>query len=159
MNEKLENIVKFFKTRAISANISPKIEVNYRCRYWDFNADIITEKLKEEWEKLREELNANISCIKKQEWEDYGKEKHEKLCVNIDGVIINLIGADYPNTDYVPLITKYVPTSDTERANRDIDDLIARNNILWCITHCSKDKYSALMEFIAATRRNASPNY
>jgi len=155
LSEKLKSIVSFFKTRKISAEVGPKIKVDYQT--WFSTNDDIALTLKAEWEKLRREIDANPTCIKEQKWHDYFTDgtRHEELTVDIDGVVLELEGPYYPNPNYKqpepePRI------SDEQKGNESIDNLLQRTHLIWAITHCSSLKFETFIDFVEATRKTRS---
>lgn len=142
------SIVDFFKARTVEAKIQPEITVDYK-----FYGSIpsVQTALKEEWEGLRDQIDDNPSCIVSQKWYeyDYNEDRSEELTVAIAGVTLRLRGPSYPNPNYVK--KPDIPKSETEIANERVDELI-KNNGVWAFSHCSKEKYQALIDFIRATR-------
>lgn len=152
MNDKLKNIVSFFKTRKISAEVGPEIEVDYHC-YSSANDDVKL-ALKAEWEKLRKEIDANPACIKEQEWNEYfsDRTRQETLTVDIDGVVLELKGPYYPNPNYSEPEPK-PRISDEQQGNECVDGLLKQTNLIWAITHCSSVKFETFIDFVEATRK------
>lgn len=150
MSEKLKSIVSFFRTRQISAKIRPKIQVDYE--KWDYN-DSVALALKNEWEALRKEIDANPSCIQKQEWSTWGsKMRQEKLTIEIEGVTLDLEGPHYPDPNYKSPEPEPI-MSDEQRGNEAIDSSLHQTNLIWAITHCSSLKFEAFIDFVEATRK------
>jgi hypothetical protein len=150
MSKIVRDIVQFFKTRKISAAVSPTIKVSYE--HWtSFNeTPDVEEALKKAWEGLRSQLEA--SQIKKQEWNTYREGyKQEELLVDIEGVLMELEGPYYPDPEYKPRSPEPLKTTE-QSANETLDTLLQRTDVLWAITHCSNEKFYAFINFLKATK-------
>lgn len=148
----LDNIVGFFKTRQIIARVNPEIKVSYD--RWDYEQDVAI-ALKKEWEKLKEEIDKNPSCIKVRKLNRYREGMvQEELTAEIEGVMLHLTGPYYPDSEYTPRPPEK-PKSTIERGNEAVDELVRNTTIIWAITHCSDYKFSTLLEFLRATRMGA----
>lgn len=148
-----ENVVKFFKTRQISAKVSPEIRINYDVSY---SNDDVSLALKKEWEGLRKEIGLNPSCIKKQDWKDYRTgQKQEALTVEIDGILLKLEGPYYPDSDYKKPEPQRAKTAE-EQANEGVDEFVGSGCFIWNLTHCSQFKFNSLISFLEATRASRS---
>ena len=146
-----ETIVKFFKTRLVSAKISPEIKIDYD-RY-DDNHDANL-ALKKEWEGLRKEIDLNPSSIKKQDWQNYRRGmKQEILTVEIEGVLLELEGPYYPDPDYkMPIPESQRRKTEEEIGNEGVDAIVGNYQFIQSLTHCSQFKFNTLIAFIEATR-------
>lgn len=144
---KLENIVNFFRSRLTSLKISPNISVDYNS--WD---DQIKLALKEQWEKLKEELRLHPNIIKEQKWSNGYSDgsRRENIVLDIEGVIMQLEGPYYPDPHYEhpPIIIK----TEEQKGNESIDGLITGTSMVWAITHCTELKFNTFMDFLKATR-------
>jgi hypothetical protein len=156
MSEILKNIVSFFKTRKITASVSPKIEVDYH--YWGSNDDLVL-ALAEDWRKLRVELNNNPSCIKTQKWNDFYSDgmRAEVLTVDIEGVFMTLEGPSEPNPNFVKPQPRPIKSAE-QQANESVDEIIRGTSIIPAITHCSDIKYRTLIAFLDASRQTSAKN-
>jgi len=148
-----ERVIQFFKSRKTVASVQPRIDVNY----WSYGDEAISLELRKQWEALLKELESDPSIIKSREWSTYTHDgtRKEEIVIDLDGVIIKLEGPYYPDPDW----TKPQPVSpktETEKGNEAVDQLIARTEMLWGITHCSERKFEALIEFLKATRASRS---
>ena len=149
MTDILRNVVQFFKSRRTTATFGPKITVDYGL--WTYNEDLKS-AMKKQWEKLREELDLHPECIKEREWLRYREgERKEELTVELEDVVIKLIGSYYPDPDYQPAKPEPIK-SEQERGNEAVDQLIRSTTMIWAITHCSWRKFEALINFLRATR-------
>ena len=155
MTEVLKNIVSFFKTRLITAKISPNIEIDYSTYYFA-NKDVAL-SLAEGWKKLRVELDNNPGCIKEQKWNDFYSDgtRTEKLTVDIEGVVMTLTGPHEPNPNFKKPPAEPVK-SEEQRANEALDQLIQSTSVIWAITHCSDIKHDAFIQFLNANRTTTS---
>ncbi len=143
----LENIVNFFKSRLASVKISPRISIDYTS--WD---DEIKLALKEQWEKLKEELKLHQNIIKEQKWSDGYSDgrRREDIVLEIDGVVMRLEGPYYPDPNYnrPPIIIK----TEEQQGNESIDHLITGTSMVQAITHCTELKFKTFIDFLKATR-------
>ena len=146
--------MEFFKTRKVSATVSPTLEVSYA--HWTSFAEIpdVEQALKRAWEQLRKELDS--SQIKKQEWNKYREGyKQENLLVEIEGVLMELEGPYYPDPDYKPRPPE-TPKTREQQGNELLDQLLIQTQMLWSITHCSNEKFYAFINFLKATRESST---
>ena len=152
ISKKLKDVVEFFKTRKITAEIGPRIKIDYDINWGYDHMPEVREVLRKEWEGLRAELDP--SQIKKQKWSRFTEgEKQEALTVEIGGAIIELEGPHYRDESYIQeLKIPQIPKTDEQISNEQIDDLVHRTNILWAISHCSREKYRTMINFLNATR-------
>jgi len=154
-----ERVIQFFRSRRTVANIQPKIEVDYHS--WSYDQESLRLALKKQWELLLKELESDPSIIKSRKWSDYTTsdgERKEEIVLEIDGVVVNLEGPYYldPEWKKPPL---ECPKTATERGNEAIDHLTRGTDMIWAITHCSKRKFEALIEFLKATRSSRSISF
>jgi hypothetical protein len=147
-----EKLVEFFQKRRVTTQIQPSIAVNYDPWSYDENVKLA---LKEQWEGLLKELE-RASHIKERKWSSsFGGKRRELIKVEIDGVIIDLTGSEYPDPEWKQPAPAG-PKSDTERGNEDLDQLTQNSSLLWALSHCSDRKYEAYIEFVKATRATRS---
>jgi len=148
-----ENVINFFKSRKMTTEIGPGIEINYA--HWTSFAEAadVEETLKKAWEQLRSELGP--TQIKKQEWNTYREGcKQERLLVEIEGVLLQLNGPYYRDPEYKPRPPEE-PKTTTQTANELTDRLLKETNVLWAITHCSSEKFYTFINFLKATKETA----
>ena len=152
MTDILSNVVQFFRSRKVAANVWPEIRVDYDRSYiWDEAVKVV---LREQWEQLRAELAKNPSVIKSQGWNEYREgQRQEELVLEIEGVNFKIHGPYYPNPAY-QRPTPPPPKTPEQQGNETIDNFLQSTNILWGLTHCSDDKFNTLIEFMRATRRS-----
>lgn len=147
-----ERIVQFFKARKVTTAIQPKIEVDYG--YYSYYHEAIELALKQQWEELLQELEAEPSLVKSREWSSYttsdGK-RHENIILEIDGVVLRLEGPYYADPDWKKPLPP-TPKSEEQSANEAIDMAVARSDLLWAVSHCSQFKFNTFVQFIEATR-------
>ena len=149
MKDVLKGIADFLRSRRAEVTVGPSIKIDYHTYSWNKDVKLA---LKDQWEKLQQELNLYPRCIKERKWESYGSGKrYEDITIDIEGVIMKLSGPQYPDPDYEKPEPEPVQT-DEEKANEGMDQLLHQTSISWVMTHCSRSRFETFVEFLRSGR-------
>ena len=93
-----ERVIAFFKSRQVTVETGPMITVSYSS--WNVRHTDLEPRLREVWEQLRKELDPRT--IKEAKWDEpnFSEKRHEEITLDLEGVLIHLTGAEYPNPNY-----------------------------------------------------------